>query len=203
MPDYDIKMIGHRIKIRREELDMTLDEIANATNVAKSTIQRYEKGLIERPKIPVLHSISSVLGVNPDWLLCISNQKESEDAWNWDSSYLKELRENNNYTQEKLAEKLGIPVSRYKAIEDAVILPTIPLLCNMAITLCTSVDLLLQLELPYDNPQVLSEEEKLLNIYRHVNSKGKAQIMKQAEYTLQDKDFIFPITQNASAESAG
>ena len=73
----------------------------------------------------------------------------------------------------------------------------------MAITLCTSVDLILQLEAPCDNPQILSEEEKLLNIYRHVNSKGKVQIMKQAEYTLQDKDFIFPNTQNASDKSAG
>ena len=65
--------IGARIKLRREQLGLTLEDIATQVEVARSTIQRYEAGSIARPKLPVLHSISRALNVSPDWLLGISD----------------------------------------------------------------------------------------------------------------------------------
>ena len=66
------KEIGFRIKQRREELGLTLEDIALYVKVARSTIQRYEAGSISRPKLPVLYSISQALRVSPDWLLGIT-----------------------------------------------------------------------------------------------------------------------------------
>lgn len=60
--------IGKRIKQRREELNLTLDDIAAEVGVAKSTIQRYEKGNIVNLKLPVLHAIAKALDVNPLWI---------------------------------------------------------------------------------------------------------------------------------------
>jgi transcriptional regulator with XRE-family HTH domain len=73
---FDVNLIGARIKERRTELDLSLDDIANKVKTARSTIQRYEAGKIARPKIPVLHSIAHALQVDPDWLLGISDKKE-------------------------------------------------------------------------------------------------------------------------------
>lgn len=67
------KEIGFRIKQRREELGLTLEDIALYVRVARSTIQRYEAGSISRPKLPVLYSISQALRVSPDWLLGITD----------------------------------------------------------------------------------------------------------------------------------
>lgn len=67
------KEIGYRIKQRREELGLTLEDIASQVKVARSTIQRYEAGSISRPKLPVLHSVSQALHVSPDWLLGITD----------------------------------------------------------------------------------------------------------------------------------
>lgn len=67
------KEIGFRIKQRREELGLTLEDIASYVKVARSTIQRYEAGSISRPKLPVLYSISQALRVSPDWLLGITD----------------------------------------------------------------------------------------------------------------------------------
>lgn len=61
--------IGKRIKSRREQLGLTLDDISRQVGVAKSTIQRYETGKIETPKQPVLLSIANVLQVSLDWLM--------------------------------------------------------------------------------------------------------------------------------------
>lgn len=73
---YDTALIGKRLKQRRKELGLTLDDIGIAICVAKSTIQRYEAGLIKTPKIPVIESIARVLHVSADWLLGKSDEPD-------------------------------------------------------------------------------------------------------------------------------
>lgn len=70
----DTTEIGLRIQKARTLRNVTLDEIALDVGVAKSTIQRYEKGLIVRPKIPVLHAIANALNVNPAWIVLKSDE---------------------------------------------------------------------------------------------------------------------------------
>lgn len=65
----DVKKIGERIKHARSLRNYTLEDIAKDIGVAKSTIQRYERGQIANPKLPVLHSIANSLNVNPGWLV--------------------------------------------------------------------------------------------------------------------------------------
>ena len=74
---YDLMLIGKRIKTTRKELGMTLDDVAKIVGVARSTIQRYEAGLILTPKIPVLVSVANALNVNDRWILGLSDDKES------------------------------------------------------------------------------------------------------------------------------
>lgn len=69
--------IGKRIEERRHELGYTLDYIATKIGVAKSTIQRYEKGQIRKIKLPVIESIASVLFVDPNWIIGNTNHKQS------------------------------------------------------------------------------------------------------------------------------
>ena len=73
---FDLNKIGSRIKSRRTELGLSLDDIATEVKTARSTIQRYETGKIIRPKIPVLQAIAFALKVNPDWLLGISDTRD-------------------------------------------------------------------------------------------------------------------------------
>lgn len=63
------KEIGQRIADCRINQDLTMDDIAQRVGVAKSTIQRYEKGTIKKLKLPVIESIASALNVNPNWLI--------------------------------------------------------------------------------------------------------------------------------------
>ncbi|MFL0251282.1 helix-turn-helix domain-containing protein [Clostridium neuense] len=65
----DNKQIGIRIKNRRIELGLTLQDVANIVGVASSTIQRYESGHISQYKLPVLESIAKAINVNPTWLV--------------------------------------------------------------------------------------------------------------------------------------
>ena len=74
------KEIGLRIEQRRKELELTLDDVAQEIGVAKSTVQRYEKGTIEKIKLPVLEAIARVLNVNPAWLCYKSENMEPSNA---------------------------------------------------------------------------------------------------------------------------
>ena len=56
---------GKRIQARREELGLNLGDIAQKVGVAVSTIQRYEKGKIEKIKLPVIEAIAKALAVDP------------------------------------------------------------------------------------------------------------------------------------------
>lgn len=69
----DTKKIGERILMRRNQLEMTLDDVATDIGVARSTIQRYEKGTITKVKLPVIEAIARTLRVNPEWLCCKSD----------------------------------------------------------------------------------------------------------------------------------
>ena len=63
------KLLGDRIRDIRTTRGMTQGDIAEQIGVAISTVQRYEKGQIDKIKLPVVDSIARVLGVNPDWLI--------------------------------------------------------------------------------------------------------------------------------------
>lgn len=62
-------IVADRIRQRREELGMTLEDIASEIGVSRSTVQRYEKGTIGRLKLPVIEAIARALRVAPEWLV--------------------------------------------------------------------------------------------------------------------------------------
>ena len=65
----DLNLIGSRIKEARLDNGMTLEDVAVALGLARSTVQRYEAGLINRPKLPVIDKMAEVLKVSPVWLM--------------------------------------------------------------------------------------------------------------------------------------
>ena len=67
--------IGKRIKERRNELNMTLEQLATILGFNKSTMQRYESGKISKIKLPVIQAIATALKVNPEWLVLKTDVK--------------------------------------------------------------------------------------------------------------------------------
>ena len=61
--------IGKRIKQRREQLGWTQEQLGKKLWLNKSTIQRYESGIVAKIKIPILHAMAKQMNVDPKWLL--------------------------------------------------------------------------------------------------------------------------------------
>lgn len=61
--------VGQRIKIRREQLNMSAEELGNKIGKAKTTIYRYELGQIEKLPTSVLEAVATALMTSPSYLM--------------------------------------------------------------------------------------------------------------------------------------
>lgn len=71
----------NRIKILREELNITQQELADKLNGAKSTIAMYEKGN-RKPSMEVLIKLSEIFDCSIDYLLGKSDIRNPEEIKN-------------------------------------------------------------------------------------------------------------------------
>ena len=58
-------MTGEQIKARRLELGLTLEEVGNAVGVGKSTVRKWEIGMIANMKRDKIAQLAKVLNINP------------------------------------------------------------------------------------------------------------------------------------------
>lgn len=77
-------MIGEKIKNLRQEKKMSLSELAERANVAKSYLSSIERNLQTNPSIQFIEKISKVLGVSVNDLILEDNSEKTEsldDEW--------------------------------------------------------------------------------------------------------------------------
>lgn len=113
----DNKEIGLRIMSAREAANLTKKDLASKVHVADSTIMRYEKGQINKIKMPIIEAIANALDVNPLWLLGKSNVQSID-------SFLNTISQNNlclTENEKNLIKKYRALSPAGKATVDAVI----------------------------------------------------------------------------------
>ena len=69
--------VGERIKQRRKELGLTVDEVAERLGKNRATVYRYESNEIENLPTPILEPLSKVLDTTPEYLM---GWKETEST---------------------------------------------------------------------------------------------------------------------------
>jgi transcriptional regulator with XRE-family HTH domain len=69
MVEMNLELLAVRLKSARKQRHKTLDDVATSVGMNKSTIQRYEAGLIQSPKLPVLREVARYLNVSLEWLI--------------------------------------------------------------------------------------------------------------------------------------
>lgn len=72
-----------KIKERRNDLNMSYQELANKTGLSKSTLQRYETGSIKNMPIDKLEVIANALDISPAYLMgWEDDKKETKSTFN-------------------------------------------------------------------------------------------------------------------------
>ncbi len=57
--------LGSRLRERRQQLGLTLEEVAQAVGVSKSTVQKWESGTIEDMRLAKAAGLAKALKVSP------------------------------------------------------------------------------------------------------------------------------------------
>lgn len=113
----DVKLMGARIKNARQLRQVTMEQVAQRIGVNKSTVQRYESGLIQTPKLPVIKSIADALDVNCLWLTGESDSIEPVAGDDEINRYLS-LLENRPELRSLLKTAEGANVEQVQAVVD-------------------------------------------------------------------------------------
>ena len=87
--------LGDRIKAKRDELDLTLEEVAKFVGVSRQTIQKYESGVIANIPSDKIESLAFALRTTPSYLMGWETEETNRLAAYFD---------NDEYTEEELNE---------------------------------------------------------------------------------------------------
>lgn len=100
----DFKTIAQRIKQRRTELCLSLQDVADMTNMSKSTLQRYESGSIRNIPLQKLGVLASALNASPDFILGLTDSPDTRIATqaDFDNFLEKGLPEESNYSKDEI-----------------------------------------------------------------------------------------------------
>lgn len=69
--------VGEKIKIRRKELRLSADQLAERLGKDRSTIYRYESKEIEKLPIDIIEPLAEALSVSPQYLMGWEEEKNS------------------------------------------------------------------------------------------------------------------------------
>ncbi len=113
----DLALLSARLKSARKLRGKTLDEVAASVGMNKSTIQRYEAGLIQSPKMPVLRELAKYLNVSLLWLIGEDERMDPAQPQDELDSYL-EMLENRPEVRALLKSVAGAKPEDVKAVMD-------------------------------------------------------------------------------------
>ena len=145
--------IGERIKNRRIELDLTVDELAKRLDKNRATIYRYEKGDIEHFPITVIEPLAAALNTTPAYLMGWDNVRLQKN--------IKNRRMQMGLSQEELAERIGYPdPSIISDIENGKLISYHSELDRIASALNTSSEILMGWVSDYEFKDTVEKKEE-------------------------------------------
>jgi transcriptional regulator with XRE-family HTH domain len=71
--------IANKIKSRRQELGLTLEDVAQAVGVGRSTVRKWETGLIKNMGRDKIAALAKILQISPVELVPAAGSVRSED----------------------------------------------------------------------------------------------------------------------------
>ncbi len=72
--------LGEKIKQRREDMGLTMEDLGDRVGVAKSTIMKWEHGDIAHMRMDKITALAKALGVSPLWVLGMEPQGAAPDT---------------------------------------------------------------------------------------------------------------------------
>ena len=73
----DQKTIGSRIKQRREQIGLSMQDVADQLDVNRSSVMRWENGETNKIKLPIVEKLAQILQTSPDYLMGYNDEVDA------------------------------------------------------------------------------------------------------------------------------
>lgn len=185
------KDIAQKIRELREKHSLTLEDVAKSVGVGKSTVRKWETGIIENMRRDKIAKLAAALHTSPAYLMGWDD--EPEYVPNNLFTPLKRLRESLNLSAEQVSDGAKIPLGTYLAVENGHNTDCITLAKLAAFFNC-SADFILSFDGVFSEDEIienarfhfartglssalhdrLSDDEiELIQLYRNLNNIGQ------------------------------
>lgn len=102
------------LRIRRQQLGLTLEEVGKAVGVTKSTVRKWETGAIANMRRDKIQKLSEILQISPTIFTGLSGPQEDK------GHLLKEERESQGIPLSEVAKYFNLSEQEYEDFEDEV-----------------------------------------------------------------------------------
>ena len=104
--------MGEKIKLHREQMHMTLEELGNKVGVGKSTVRKWENGMIANMRRDKISKIADALCISPAYLMGWVG--DPDPNYQYSNEFVEELAANANRNMRNMVMKAFNPVNHSK-----------------------------------------------------------------------------------------
>lgn len=185
--------LSKKIRELRALHGLTLEQVAQQVGVGRSTIRKWETGMIENMRRDKIAKLATALHTTPAYLMGWDEPTAPTftdlllgASGCWDGSRLREERINQGYSVKDVSSKLRISEEEYCCLESGAYEPTFKLLLRLADIFAYRLDYFCHRTMKLDcvNPdgfsvitpsaqELSADEAGLIRIYRDLNSTGQ------------------------------
>ena len=122
MSEKELTDLIERIKERRLELEMSYQDLSDATGISKSTLQRYETGYIKKVPINQIEILAKALHTTPSYLMGWEEPASpSLSLTQQEETHIKKYRQLDADGKEEIDDLIDVKLAKLqrKAEEDA------------------------------------------------------------------------------------
>ena len=204
----EMPFMRERLKQRRVDMGLTLQEVADTIGVEKPTVQRYESGKISRIDTLTVEKLATAVRCSPSFLMgwsegardkpvseSVSMTKPEKMSVLYDR--IKERRSASGLTLLEVAEKLGVKeatMQRYesgqiKNIRHETILALSSIFSCSPSYLMGWIDTLFEAPAA-DTPALSKPEKRIVEAFRSLNEEGQEKVVDYIDDLVQSGKYI-------------
>lgn len=127
--------MNEKIKALRLQRGLTLEQVGDYVGVGKSTVRKWENGMIENMRRDKIAKLAAILGTTPDYLM---GWNASQDEWS--SSFCKSLSQELAIIDKADLEASGVDIHRIESVSSGNVPISLSEACNIADELGSSLD---------------------------------------------------------------
>lgn len=191
--------ISTRIRDLRAKHGLTLEQVAQQVGVGRSTVRKWETGIIENMRRDKIAKLATALHTTPEYLMGWSDEDKTTYAYpntgfmisNTPQGIfknLKILRKSRSLTPQTIASEIGISTEDYLKIEDGYNIDCMTLWW-LATVFCCDMELLLSLEWqPVGGSSIPFEQSPLFRLHQAYNGLNEEDQEKVVTFAKNLKD---------------